>query len=188
MLSYRARFYDPQLGRFITEDPIRFVGDDENWYTYVNGNPISDTDPSGFKRKKRYRIPRRKDPLIPVPNQKLKPTANNKTYCCTKTWTECYAQRVENNRLDSLIPAALSALPKRMLPPFRVVQSEQRLTTVSSVIAHYLPESMEGAATALRGAGRLASTVGTPLLVFEGFYDWGVLGSCAELCHRNPCN
>jgi len=27
-----------------------------------------------------------------------------------------------------------------------------------------------------------------PLLVFEGFYDWGIIGSCAELCHRNPCN
>ncbi len=40
-----ARWYDPQLGRFITEDPAR---DGNNWYAYVNNNPMAYTDPTGL--------------------------------------------------------------------------------------------------------------------------------------------
>ena len=43
----RARFYDPQLGRFISEDPIGFNGGG-NWYAYVQNNPANYTDPSGL--------------------------------------------------------------------------------------------------------------------------------------------
>ncbi len=41
----RARYYDPSVGRFISEDPI---GDGLNWYTYAGNNPIMFIDPSGF--------------------------------------------------------------------------------------------------------------------------------------------
>ena len=44
---YRARYYNPQTGRFISEDPIGFGGGDENLYRYVGNNPISLTDPYG---------------------------------------------------------------------------------------------------------------------------------------------
>ncbi len=43
---YRARYYSPQLSRFISEDPLGLAAG-TNFYAYVNGNPISDTDPSG---------------------------------------------------------------------------------------------------------------------------------------------
>jgi RHS repeat-associated protein len=43
---YNARWYDPGLGRFITEDPIR---DGSNWYVYVNNNPLRFVDPSGLE-------------------------------------------------------------------------------------------------------------------------------------------
>jgi len=46
MLYYRARFYDPQLGRFMSEDPIGFSGE-INLYPYVANNPANATDPSG---------------------------------------------------------------------------------------------------------------------------------------------
>ena len=42
----RNRYYDPQTGRFITEDTIR---DGNNWYVYCNGNPIMFTDSSGLE-------------------------------------------------------------------------------------------------------------------------------------------
>jgi len=44
---YRARYYDPVLKRFISEDPIGIEGS-INPYTYVNGNPLSYSDPEGL--------------------------------------------------------------------------------------------------------------------------------------------
>jgi RHS repeat-associated protein len=36
---YRARYYDPVVGRFLSEDPVRFRGG-VNFYGYVVNNPI----------------------------------------------------------------------------------------------------------------------------------------------------
>lgn len=44
---YRARYYNPESGRFISEDKLGFGGGDANFYAYVLGNPISYNDPSG---------------------------------------------------------------------------------------------------------------------------------------------
>ncbi len=43
---YRARYYDPQIGRFISEDPIRFWGG-VDFYRYGANSPANTTDPSG---------------------------------------------------------------------------------------------------------------------------------------------
>lgn len=43
---YRARYYDPQIGRFISEDPINFGGG-INFYSYVFQNPTNFKDPTG---------------------------------------------------------------------------------------------------------------------------------------------
>jgi RHS repeat-associated protein len=43
----RARYYDPQIGRFISEDPIRFAGGDVNLYAYAGNNPVNYVDPWG---------------------------------------------------------------------------------------------------------------------------------------------
>jgi len=43
----RARYYDPKVGRFISEDPIGFSGGDVNLYAYVQNNPLTRIDPSG---------------------------------------------------------------------------------------------------------------------------------------------
>ncbi len=45
---YRARYYNPQTGRFISEDPIGFDSGDINLYRYVNNSPLNYTDPSGL--------------------------------------------------------------------------------------------------------------------------------------------
>src|SRR5207249_503587 len=47
LLYYRARFYDPQLGRFISEDPIGLAGG-INQFAYVGNSPQNATDPSGL--------------------------------------------------------------------------------------------------------------------------------------------
>ncbi len=43
---YRARYYSPALGRFISEDPIGLRGG-LNRYAYVDGGPTNRRDPSG---------------------------------------------------------------------------------------------------------------------------------------------
>jgi RHS repeat-associated protein len=44
---YRARYYDPVIGRFISEDPLGFAAGDVNFYAYVGNNPVNANDPSG---------------------------------------------------------------------------------------------------------------------------------------------
>lgn len=42
----RNRYYQPAVGRFINEDPIK---DGLNWYNYCAGNPVMMIDPSGLE-------------------------------------------------------------------------------------------------------------------------------------------
>ena len=44
---YRARYYDPNSGRFLTADPIGFDGGDPNLYGYVLQDPVNFVDPDG---------------------------------------------------------------------------------------------------------------------------------------------
>lgn len=46
--NYRARYYSPRMGRFVSEDPIEFLGGDVNLYAYVRNNPTRWKDPSGL--------------------------------------------------------------------------------------------------------------------------------------------
>jgi RHS repeat-associated protein len=46
---YRARYYQPALGRFVSEDPIQYEGG-QNLYTYVDNDPMSFSDPGGYTK------------------------------------------------------------------------------------------------------------------------------------------
>ena len=48
MISWH-RFYDPEIGRYITADPIGLDGGGKNIYAYVSGNPINLIDFRGTK-------------------------------------------------------------------------------------------------------------------------------------------
>ena len=45
LIYLRNRYYDPETGRFINEDPIRSDG---NWYSYASQNPLIFIDPFGL--------------------------------------------------------------------------------------------------------------------------------------------
>ncbi|MHC1727308.1 MAG: RHS repeat domain-containing protein [Syntrophobacteraceae bacterium] len=59
----RARYYDPSVGRFISEDPIGFAGGDVNLSAYVQNDPINLIDPLGLEA----RAPRGGVPLFLPP-------------------------------------------------------------------------------------------------------------------------
>jgi RHS repeat-associated protein len=46
LYQVRARWYDPQTGRFVSEDPIGLAGG-VNTYAYALNSPVNYTDPSG---------------------------------------------------------------------------------------------------------------------------------------------
>ncbi len=46
---YRARYYDPQRGRFTGPDPLRTGGGGNNLYAYANNNPTIYVDPMGLQ-------------------------------------------------------------------------------------------------------------------------------------------
>ena len=46
---YRARYYDPTVGRFLSEDPIGLLSGDHNLYRYVLNAPLNFRDPSGLE-------------------------------------------------------------------------------------------------------------------------------------------
>ena len=45
---YRARYYDPGTGRFVSPDPIGWAAGQTNGYAYVGGDPFNRTDPFGL--------------------------------------------------------------------------------------------------------------------------------------------
>ena len=44
---YRARYYDPNIGRFISQDPLELNGNGTNFDAYAGNDPIDNADPSG---------------------------------------------------------------------------------------------------------------------------------------------
>jgi RHS repeat-associated protein len=60
---YRARYYDPMAGRFISRDPISFAGGDVNLYGYVQNNPVSFIDPSGLEIATAIGLPQGHNPF-----------------------------------------------------------------------------------------------------------------------------
>jgi RHS repeat-associated protein len=46
---YRARSYDPRAGKFVTKDPIGFMGGDVNLYRGMGNDPVNWIDPFGLE-------------------------------------------------------------------------------------------------------------------------------------------
>jgi RHS repeat-associated protein len=53
---YRSRFYDPGLGRFLTEDSFGLAAGDDNFYRYAFNAPNNFTDPTGHEAIVEYAL------------------------------------------------------------------------------------------------------------------------------------
>jgi RHS repeat-associated protein len=76
---YRARYYDPRSGRFVSEDPIRWSGGID-FYAYVMDNPVRFGDAFGLMV---YECHRGKRPFVKssaIPHGLLWSTVCNKSY------------------------------------------------------------------------------------------------------------
>ncbi len=58
---YRARYYDPAVGRFVSEDPIGFAAGDVNVSRYVGNGPVGSVDPNGLEQQENLRA------SVPIP-------------------------------------------------------------------------------------------------------------------------
>jgi RHS repeat-associated protein len=52
----RARWYDPEIGRFLSPDPLEFAAGDGNLYRYARNQPLSQVDRSGTISAAEYTI------------------------------------------------------------------------------------------------------------------------------------
>jgi RHS repeat-associated protein len=52
--DYRARQYQPELGRFLQPDPKEFSAGDYNLYRYCHNDPVNKSDPTGLKDDERF--------------------------------------------------------------------------------------------------------------------------------------
>ncbi len=48
LYNYKARYYDPAIGRFLQPDPLGYAGGDLNLYAYVGNDPLNKRDPFGL--------------------------------------------------------------------------------------------------------------------------------------------
>ena len=53
-MKFGARNYDPEVGRWMSKDPILFEGGDADLYVYVFNDPINLVDPSGLEPGDRF--------------------------------------------------------------------------------------------------------------------------------------
>jgi len=149
----KARYYDSSIGRFISEDPKSFDGGDVNLMAYTGGNPVMSIDPDGLAS---FNF-----------NQ--------------------FANEVEKNRFD--LSATLGTLGATLgvgtMPKsageLRMLGPKENINPITSQLSRWSGRFGE---RALREFGRTAAGVAlsgaaTAATVFEGFYDWGVIGRAA---------
>lgn len=75
LYSYRARYYSPRLGQFLSRDPVGPF-DDPNLYMYVLNDPVNKTDPTGMcesrytceldSKQRRHPTPEQTKKVLPI--------------------------------------------------------------------------------------------------------------------------
>jgi RHS repeat-associated protein len=73
---YRARYYNPSIGRFLQPDPVGHA-DSMNLYSYVGNNPLNWIDPYGLQKEILVGRVMALKPCLPKPSRKNTNIINN---------------------------------------------------------------------------------------------------------------
>ena len=109
---YRARYYDSITGRFLGEDPIRFLSG-HNFYLYVGNEPILFADPSGWDKVCNV-------PAI-GPHSKL-PTPINT--CASSSLVDCIIQAESGGNPNAVSPKGASGLMQTTPPAINELKQQ----------------------------------------------------------------
>ena len=144
---YRARFYDPLIGRFINEDPIGFESGDYNLYRYVGNSPQNRTDPSGKSPAVEYAT------LLCEIVLPLKDAVEPLAECVKELYegiNEAYVSATSNNKLTLEFYTCLGLDPASMLEK---VLPDPLKDAQDKIFVAALGSSAGGAAGAAAGGG-----------------------------------
>ncbi len=109
---YRARYYDPTTGRFVSEDPVTFLGG-HNFYDYVGNESVSFIDPSGLA--KTCNVP-------PIgPHSKL-PTPL--TTCASQPLINCIVQTESSGNPNAVSPKGATGLMQTTPPAINELKQQ----------------------------------------------------------------
>ena len=84
LLTSRRAYYDPTVGRFVSEDPLGFDGGDVNLFAYVKGNPVNRIDPFGLREFGYY------DPGIASAVSAAQSEPCGPSRRCHTSWSKCW--------------------------------------------------------------------------------------------------
>ncbi len=106
----RARYYDPQIGRFLSTDPLSLAGGDVNLFRYVLNDPVNQTDPEGLvvvvdykECEKRYKEAKKKCASWDWYCQWLAMQILNKCLLCLPGDPNCPAKNYDPNNPTCLM-------------------------------------------------------------------------------------
>jgi hypothetical protein len=110
----QARYYDPVIGRFYSNDPVGWVPRNPvhsfGRYTYANNNPYKYTDPTGMEGEDSYKSEVQKPILKDITGKiDLVVTMENPDGSTTSTSTDGTTSDTASTKLDELGPISFGA-------------------------------------------------------------------------------